>query len=89
MYKKLSIDIIKSELKKDGSLKNKTKLTNYFTPQEIYNFYHNTKNKECIICGKQTKFKNFKQGYDEVCSRSCRKNLYQITIHLIFKILSK
>jgi hypothetical protein len=73
MYTKLSKEIIENELKTDGSLKNKTKLTNYFTPQQLYNFYHMTEDKKCVICGNKTKFLNFKQGYDEVCSRSCRK----------------
>ncbi len=70
---KLSKDLIKSELRKDGSLKTKTPLTKFYTTQELYNFYHDTSHKKCEICQKETRFINFKLGYDNVCSRSCRK----------------
>ncbi len=69
----LTKEIIFKELRKDGSLKTKTALTKIYSTQELYNFYHSTQNKKCEICQKETKFLNFKIGYDEVCSRSCRK----------------
>lgn len=71
----LTKELIKSELRKDGSLKTKTKLTKFYTTKELYNFYHDTTNKKCEICQKETRFINFKLGYDNVCSRSCRKEL--------------
>lgn len=69
---KLTKEIIQSELRKDGSLKTKTYLTKFYSTQELYNFYHNVNNKNCEICQKETRFQNFKLGYDNVCSRSCR-----------------
>ena len=69
----LTKEIISSELRKDGSLKTKTQLTKFYTTQELYNFYHDTSHKKCKICQKETRFINFKLGYDNVCSRSCRK----------------
>ena len=72
---KLTKEMIKLELRKDGSLKTKTQLTKIYTTQELYNYYHNLTNKKCEICQKETRFKNFKLGYDKVCSRSCRKSL--------------
>ena len=72
---KLTKETIKLELRKDESLKTKTYLTKLYTVQELYNYYHNLTNKKCEICQKETRFKNFKLGYDNVCSRSCRKLL--------------
>jgi hypothetical protein len=71
----LTKEIISSELRNDGSLKTKTQLTKIYTTQELYNFYHDTSHKKCEICQKETRFMNFKLGYDDVCSRSCRKEL--------------
>jgi len=42
------------------------------SPNEIYDFYYG-KNNKCSICGNETKFLNFKNGYDDCCSRECRK----------------
>lgn len=67
--------IILEELKKDGSLKNKTYLTKFKTPEELYNIYNEGISNKCSICNKPTRFLNFKRGYDEVCSRECRKKL--------------
>ena len=71
----LTKELIQQELKKDGSLKNKTYLTKIYSTQELYNFYFNIEHKKCEICSKETKFQNFKLGYDIVCSRSCRTEL--------------
>ena len=71
----LTKELIHQELKKDGSLKNKTHLTKIYSTQELYNFYFNIEYKKCEICSKETKFQNFKLGYDIVCSRSCRTEL--------------
>lgn len=73
MFTTLTKEMIQSNLRTDGSLKTKTELTKYYTTQELYNFYHNVENKKCEICTQNTRFLNFKQGYDNVCSRSCRK----------------
>ena len=46
------------------------------TPKQLYDFYYEVlEPKKCNICNNKTKFLNFKNGYDKVCSRSCRKTL--------------
>ena len=76
MTPELTKKSIESELRKDGSLKTKNTLTKYYTPKQLYDFYYNVlEPKKCNICNNETKFLNFKNGYDKVCSRSCRKTL--------------
>lgn len=71
----LTKELIKAEIKEDGSLKNRTYLTKFYSTQDLYNYFHNCSSSSCKICSKETKFLNFKLGYDDVCSRSCRKKL--------------
>lgn len=40
-------------------------------PEQLYNYFHNSPNHICPICGKDTPFRNIMYGYSEFCSTTC------------------
>jgi len=39
--------------------------------ENLYNYLYEKEKPKCSICGKQVKFKNFKEGYRKYCSNKC------------------
>ena len=40
-------------------------------PEQLYNYFYNSPNHICPVCGKDTPFRNILYGYSEFCSTTC------------------
>jgi len=63
-------------IKLDGGLITKNPFKE--TTEELYLLYHNIDKPKCKVCDNMVKFRNFKIGYDSVCSRQCNIKLSEI-----------